>query len=53
MNIGHASVAVPSNGSEDQNKFIPVAFTFDEKKPKFKVHGKCKRDHKHTSPVKK
>ncbi|XDG01789.1 hypothetical protein ABKA04_001404 [Annulohypoxylon sp. FPYF3050] len=51
LKIGDASVVVPSNdeGTYDQDKFIPVAFAFDEEKPKFKVHGKCGKDHKHTS----
>ena len=52
MSIGDASVVVPSNDSDayDQDKFIPVAFTFDEEKSKFKVHGRCgKGEHKHTS----
>lgn len=51
MKIGGASVVVSNNG-DDHNQdddFIPVAFAFDEKKPQFTVHGKCKRDHKHTS----
>lgn len=51
MKIGDASVVVPSNDSDsyDQDKFIPVAFAFDEEKPKFRVHGKCGKDHKHSS----
>jgi hypothetical protein len=51
MKIGDASVVVSSNDSDgyDQDKFIPVAFAFDEEKPKFRVHGKCGKDHKHTS----
>ena len=55
MKIGDASVVVPSNDSVayDQDKFIPVAFAFDEEKPKFRVHGRCGTDHKHTlTPVK-
>lgn len=51
MKIGDASVVVSSNDSDgyDQDRFIPVAFAFDEEKPKFRVHGKCGTDHKHTS----
>ncbi len=51
MKIGDASVVVPSNDSDgyDQDKFIPVAFEFDEETPKFKVHGRCGKDHKHSS----
>jgi hypothetical protein len=56
MKVGDASVVVPINDgdSHDQGKFVPVAFAFDEEKPKFRVHGKCGKNHKHTSkPVKK
>ncbi|KAL9063187.1 MAG: hypothetical protein Q9161_009605 [Pseudevernia consocians] len=51
MKIGDASVVVPSNHSDDydQDKFIPVAFAFEKEKPTFTVHGKCGKDHKHTS----
>lgn len=51
MKIGDASVVVPINNgdSHDQGKFVPVAFAFDEEKPKFRVHGKCGKNHKHTS----
>lgn len=55
MSMGNASVVVPSNASDsfDYDKFIPVAFTFDEENPKFKVHGKCgKGEHKHSSKPK-
>ncbi|EFY89303.1 hypothetical protein J3458_018760 [Metarhizium acridum] len=54
MKIGDASVVVPSNGSEtyNQDKFISVAFAFDKEKPEFKVHGKCGKDHKHSSKPK-
>ncbi|KAK7393946.1 hypothetical protein QQX98_013268 [Neonectria punicea] len=54
MKIGDASVVVPSNdsGDYDQDKFIPVAFAFDEEKPTFRVHGKCGKDHKHSSKPK-
>jgi hypothetical protein len=55
MSIGDASVVVPSNDSDgyDQDKFILVAFTFDEENPKFKVHGRCGKDeHKHSSKPK-
>lgn len=54
MKIGDASVIVPSNDGNDydQDKFIPVTFTFAEKEPKFKVHGKCKKDHNHSSKLK-
>ena len=55
MKIGDASVVVPSHDSDnyDKDKFIPVAFAFDEKKPSFRVHGKCGKDHKHSSKPKK
>ncbi|POR33052.1 hypothetical protein TPAR_06752 [Tolypocladium paradoxum] len=56
MKIGDASVVVPSNNSDgcDQDKFIPVAFAFEEKKPKFTVHGRCGENHKHSSkPIRK
>ncbi|KDR79793.1 hypothetical protein GALMADRAFT_61902 [Galerina marginata CBS 339.88] len=51
MTIGNASVVVPSNGSDtfDGDKFIPVAFAFSEDEPKFKVHGRCGSNHRHTS----
>ena len=52
MNVGNASVVVPSNDSDDYNKeeFISVAFAFNEEKSKFRVHGRCgKGNHKHTS----
>ena len=51
MKIGDASVVVPSHGNDhyDENKFIPVALAFDEEKPMFMVHGKCGRDHRHTT----
>ncbi|KAM0425043.1 hypothetical protein ACHAPT_009844 [Fusarium lateritium] len=51
MKIGDASVVVPSNDSNgfDKDKFIPVAFAFDEQKSTFRVHGKCGKDHKHSS----
>lgn len=55
MSIGDASVVVPSNASDsyDHDKFIPVAFTFDEENPKFKIHGKYgKGEHKHSSKPK-
>jgi hypothetical protein len=54
MKIGDASVVVPSNDSEtySQDKFIPVAFAFDKEKPEFKIHGKCGKDHKHSSKPK-
>lgn len=51
MNIGDASVVVFSDSDKDcpQDGFIPVAFAFKEDEPKFQVHGKCKKDHKHTT----
>ncbi|XWW98376.1 hypothetical protein V2A60_006376 [Cordyceps javanica] len=51
IKIGDASVVVPSNDSTgyDDDKFIPVAFAFGEEDPKFRVHGKCKSNHKHAS----
>jgi hypothetical protein len=56
MSIGGANVVVPSNDSDGdgygQDKFIPVAFTFEKGDPKFKVHGRCGEDHKHSSKPK-
>lgn len=50
MKIGEASVVVPSEGNAfDAEKFIPVAFAFEDAKPGFIVHGKCGKDHKHSS----
>ena len=55
MKIGDASVVVPSNDSDDYNKdkFIPVAFAFDDDKPKYQVHGRCGSNHRHTSRPKR
>jgi hypothetical protein len=49
LSIENASVVVPSNGNEREDSCIPVAIAFDEKNPGFRVHGKCGKDHKHTS----
>lgn len=51
MKLGDASVVVPSNNSNgfDKDKFIPVAFAFDDDRPKCRVHGRCGSDHKHSS----
>ena len=51
MKIGDASVVMPSNDSNDfdKDKFIPVAFAFDNDKPNYRVHGRCNQNHKHTS----
>uniref|UniRef100_A0A1Y1KCQ3 Uncharacterized protein n=1 Tax=Photinus pyralis TaxID=7054 RepID=A0A1Y1KCQ3_PHOPY len=49
LKIDSASVVVRSNGNERQGAYIPVSFAFDDKKPGFRVHGKCGKDHKHTS----
>ncbi|KAK3987619.1 hypothetical protein QBC44DRAFT_383117 [Cladorrhinum sp. PSN332] len=49
LKICDASVVVPRNGNERDEAYIPVAFAFDDKTPGFKVHGKCKKEHKHTS----
>ncbi|KAL8977094.1 MAG: hypothetical protein Q9205_007034 [Flavoplaca limonia] len=49
LTIGNASVVVPSNGKEMEEMYIPVAFAFDDRKSGFRVHGKCGKDHKHTS----
>ncbi|KAG5808966.1 hypothetical protein H9Q74_011864 [Fusarium xylarioides] len=49
LKVGNASVVVPSNGHEKEEAYLPVAFAFDDKKPGFRVHGKCGTDHKHTS----
>jgi hypothetical protein len=46
---------VPSSDSDgyDQDKFIPVAFTFGKENPKFKVYRKCGKDeHEHSSKPK-
>ena len=53
MSIGNSSVVVPCYKSDgySQEKFTPVTFAFDEEKPKFRVHGICKKDHKHTEPT--
>jgi hypothetical protein len=48
LSIGNSSVVIPSNGQE-REEYIPVAFAFDDKKPDFRVHGKCGTNHKHTS----
>ncbi|KFY95010.1 hypothetical protein V498_03582 [Pseudogymnoascus sp. VKM F-4517 (FW-2822)] len=56
MKIGDANVVVPSNSGNDYDdeKFIPVAFTFEKEKPRFTVHGRCGSNHKHSSkPPKK
>jgi len=51
MTIGDASVVVPTSNSDSYNreKFIPVAFAFDKENPKFRVHGRCQKDQKHSS----
>ncbi|KAI4184372.1 MAG: hypothetical protein LQ346_006128 [Caloplaca aetnensis] len=49
LTVGNASVVVSSNGNEREEAYIPVAFAFDDRKPGFRVHGKCGKDHKHTS----
>ncbi|KAK3373630.1 hypothetical protein B0T24DRAFT_529687, partial [Lasiosphaeria ovina] len=51
LKIGDASVVVPDDDKDtvDADGFIQVAFVFEEDKPQFKVHGKCKKDHKHTT----
>jgi len=48
ITIGNASVVVPSDGNHHEN-FISVALEFDNEQPRFRVHGKCGTDHKHTS----
>jgi len=48
LTIGTSSVVVSSDGCE-REEYIPVAFAFDENKPGFRVHGKCGRDHRHTT----
>ncbi|KAK0614924.1 3-hydroxybutyryl-CoA dehydratase [Bombardia bombarda] len=49
LKIGNASVVVPSNGNERADAYIPVAFAFDETSAGFRVHGKCSKQHRHTS----
>ncbi|KAF9769958.1 hypothetical protein IL306_012538 [Fusarium sp. DS 682] len=51
MTIGDASVAVPSNGSSvyDKDRFIPIAFAFDEDNPQYRVHCRCGSNRKHSS----
>lgn len=55
MKIGNASAVVPRNasGNYDKDEFVTVAFAFDEKEPKYQVHSKCGKDHKHTSKPQK
>lgn len=51
--LGEASVVVPSHGTGyDKEKFIPVSFAFEKDKSGFKVHGKCGKDHRHSSKPK-
>ncbi|KAJ9634517.1 hypothetical protein H2199_008974 [Coniosporium tulheliwenetii] len=54
MKIGEASVTVPMNDGDcdNQEEFIAVAFIFDKEKPEFRVHGRCGKDHKHTTKPK-
>lgn len=47
IKIGEASVVVRSNSNE-LDGFIGVSFAFSDD-PEFRMHGKCGRDHKHTS----
>lgn len=52
LTIGDASVVVPcktNNEHEANDMLIPVAFEFNDKRPAFKVHGRCKINHRHTS----
>ena len=50
MSIGTASVVVPSNNDKgNHDNFIPVALAFDKEKSGFRVHGRCGKDHKHTT----
>ena len=49
MKIGDASVVVPSNGNDRADAYIPVSFAFDGYTPGFRVHGKCGKNHTHTS----
>ena len=49
LKIGNASIVVPSNGKDKEETYIPVAFAFDDQKPGFKIHGKCRVNHAHTS----
>lgn len=48
LTIGNSSDVVPSKGGESED-YIPVSFAFDDKRPGYRVHGKCGTDHKHTS----
>ncbi|KAL2059742.1 hypothetical protein VTL71DRAFT_10234 [Oculimacula yallundae] len=49
LTVGNASVVVPSNGNDREEDYYPVAFAFDKNTPGFRVHGKCGKDHKHSS----
>ena len=51
MKVGNRSVVMSSedNDDSDNEKFIPVAFVFNEKKPQFRVHSGRGRDYEHTS----
>lgn len=59
ITIDNASVVVPHSqvGTEGGVEaepaatpaYIPVAFVFDDQRRGFRVHGKCGKDHKHTS----
>jgi len=48
MTVGNASVVVRSTGDEHED-FVSVALEFDSEQPRFRVHGKCKSNHKHTT----
>lgn len=48
LTINDSSIVVPSNG-DDVHGYFPVAFAFTGTEPGFRVHGKCGKDHKHSS----
>ena len=53
--IGESSVVVPSTGPDGLNdrQFIPVSFSFVDGNLGFKVHGRCKKDHRHAGKPKR
>jgi hypothetical protein len=54
FHIGEASVVVASNGLENENDWVEVAFAFDDERVPFRVHRKCHRGNTHaTKPAPK
>lgn len=57
LTIGTASVVVASDTDDNfevfnNRKYEPVAFSFDRDTPQVNVHGKCSKDHRHTTKPK-